>query len=286
MSTYVVGDIQGCLQPLKCLLRAVKFKPGQHVLWSVGDLVNRGPKSLHVLRYMYDMRDSLVVVLGNHDLHLLAVAAGVRKPSRSDTLDKILKAPDRDKLLDWLAQQPLIHHEHGYTLVHAGIPPQWSVQEALGYAAEVEAALRGPDRAQFLGAMYGNEPVQWSEDLTGMARLRVITNYLTRMRFCTKQGRLDLQSKGSSPTPGVPMLGDGPVLPWYSHTGRKTADDRIVFGHWATIAGRTNHPHAIALDTGCVWNGALSLYHLDSGLLTRCACSGGKCRGKSLTSRP
>jgi bis(5'-nucleosyl)-tetraphosphatase (symmetrical) len=286
MSTYIVGDIQGCLQPLKCLLRAVQFNSDRDVLWSVGDLVNRGPKSLNVLRFLYKMRENLVVVLGNHDLHLLAVAAGVRQASRSDTLDKILKAPDRDRLLNWLAQQPLIHHEHGYTLVHAGIPPQWSVQEALGYAAEVEAVLRGPDRAQFLGAMYGNEPPQWSDDLTGMTRLRVITNYLTRMRFCTKQGRLDLQSKGSSPTPGAPIVDDEPVSAWYSHKGRKTANDRIVFGHWATIAGRTNHPNAIALDTGCVWNGALSLYHLDSGQLTRCACSGGKCRGKPLTSRP
>jgi len=286
MSTYVVGDIQGCLQPLKCLLRAVKFNSDKDVLWSVGDIVNRGPKSLHVLRYLYDMREHLVMVLGNHDLHLLAVAAGVRKPSRSDTLDKILKAPDRDKLLNWLVRQPLIHQEHGYTLVHAGIPPQWSVQQAIGYAREVEDVLRGPDCMAFLGAMYGNEPAQWSEDLAGMARLRVITNYLTRMRYCTRKGRLDLESKGSSPIPGVPIVGNEPVSAWFSHKERKTASDRIVFGHWATIAGRTNHPNAIGLDTGCIWNGALSLFHLDSGLWTRCACSDGKCRDKPTTTRP
>jgi len=286
MSTYVVGDIQGCLQPLECLLRAVQFNPDKDVLWSVGDIVNRGPKSLNALRFLYKMRKNLIVVLGNHDLHLLAVAAGVRQASRSDTLDKILKAPDREELLHWLVQQPLIHHERGHTLVHAGIPPQWSVQQAIGYAREVEAVLRSPDCVAFLGAMYGNEPAQWSDDLTGMARLRVITNYLTRMRYCTKQGKLDLESKGSSPTPGVPHLGNEPVSAWFSYTERKTADDRILFGHWATIAGQTDHPNAIALDTGCVWNGALSLYHLDTGLWTRCACSAGKCRGKSVTSRP
>ncbi len=286
MSTYVVGDIQGCLQPLKCLLRAVKFNADKDTLWSVGDIVNRGPKSLDALRFLYKMRENLVVVLGNHDLHLLGVAAGVRQPSRSDTLDKILKAPDRQELLHWLAQQPLIHNEHGYTLVHAGIPPQWSVQQAMGYAREVEAVLRGPDRDTFLGAMYGNEPALWSDDLSGMTRLRVITNYLTRMRFCTKTGTLDLQSKGSSPLPTVPNLGHEKVAAWFSHKERKTTDDRILFGHWATIAGRTDTPNAIALDTGCVWNGALSLYHLESGQWTRCACSAGKCRGKPVTSRP
>lgn len=284
MSTYVVGDIQGCLQPLKRLLRSVDFKPGRDVLWSVGDLVNRGPKSLKTLRYLHDMRDSLVVVLGNHDLHLLAVAAGVRKPGRSDTIDEILTAPDRDELLQWLAQQPLMHQQHGYTLVHAGIPPQWTAQQAMAYAGEVEAALRGPDRVEFLKTMYGNEPAQWSDDLLGMARLRVITNYLTRIRFCTAGGRLDLESKGTSPNPGLIARGEQALLPWYSHPQRKTADERILFGHWATIAGQTNSPNVIALDTGCVWNGALSLYHLESGQWTRCACRGGKCRGKAVTS--
>ncbi len=286
MSTYVVGDIQGCLQPLKCLLRAVNFNLDKDVLWSVGDIVNRGPKSLNALRFLYKMRHRLVVVLGNHDLHLLAVAAGVRQPSRSDTFDKILQAADREELLHWLAQQPLIHHEHAHTLVHAGIPPQWTVQQAIGYAREVEAVLRGPDRVTFLGAMYGNEPAQWSDDLSGMARLRVITNYLTRMRYCTSEGVLDLESKGSTPIPGVANLGNRKVSAWFSHKERKTANDRILFGHWATIAGHTDNPNAIALDTGCVWNGALSLYHLESGQWTRCACSGGKCRDKAVTSRP
>lgn len=284
MSTYVVGDIQGCLQPLKRLLRAVDFKPGRDVLWTVGDLVNRGPKSLKALRYLYEMRDSLVTVLGNHDLHLLAVAAGVRRAGRSDTLEEILVAADRDELLNWLAQQPLIHREHGYTLVHAGIPPQWTVPQAMAYAAEVEAALRGPERVAFLKTMYGNEPAQWSDDLQGTVRLRVITNYLTRMRFCTASGRLDLESKGSTPNPGLVTRGEHALLPWYAHPLRKTAEERILFGHWATIEGRTSNANAIALDTGCVWGGALSLYHLDSGQWTRCACRAGKCHGKAVTS--
>ena len=188
MSTYVVGDIQGCLQPLTCLLENVHFNPDKDVLWSVGDIVNRGPESLESLRFLYRMRDNLIVVLGNHDLHLLAIAAGVRRPSRSDTFDEILNAPDRQELLEWLAQQPLIHHQYNHTLVHAGIPPQWTLTQAIGYASEVEAALRGVHSAEFLGAMYGNEPALWAEDLSGTTRLRVITNYLTRMRYCTRAG--------------------------------------------------------------------------------------------------
>jgi bis(5'-nucleosyl)-tetraphosphatase (symmetrical) len=281
MSTYVVGDIQGCLQPLRCLLRAVAFDPARDMLWSVGDLVNRGPKSLQTLRFLYAMRDSLVAVLGNHDLHLLAVAAGVRKASRSDTLDSILAAPDREELLHWLVQRPLLHHEHGHTLVHAGIPPQWTTGQASAYAREVEAVLRSPDCVTFLSAMYGNEPAIWSDDLTGMTRLRVITNYLTRMRFCTAAGRLDLHSKGSTPDPDPHNTET--LAPWFSHRQRQTAGDTILFGHWATIAGCTDNPRAIALDTGCIWDGAMSLYELDTGQWTRCRCRGGKCQDEPVT---
>ncbi len=273
MSTYAVGDIQGCLQPLKCLLKKVAFNPDKDVLWSVGDIVNRGPKCLKTLRFLYEMRDNLVMVLGNHDLHLLAVAAGVRKPSRTDTLDKILAAPDRDKLLHWLLHRPLIHHEHGFTLVHAGIPPQWTIQKAIKRAHEVEAVLRSPNCVAFLRDMYGNEPRVWSPDLTGNDRLRVITNYLTRMRFCTKDGVLDLESTGPNPDTGASK-----VSAWFSHPRRKTADDKILFGHWASIEGRTDSPNAIGLDTGCVWGGALSLYELETGHWTRCACRNGKCK--------
>jgi bis(5'-nucleosyl)-tetraphosphatase (symmetrical) len=276
MSTYVVGDIQGCLQPLKCLLKKVSFNPDKDVLWSVGDIVNRGPRCLKTLRFLYDMRDNLVLVLGNHDLHLLAVAAGVRPPNRSDTLEKILKAPDKEKLLTWLLHRPLLHHEHGFTLVHAGIPPQWSIEEAASRAREVEAVLQSPACIEFFKHMYGNEPLVWSDELTGMTRLRVITNYLTRMRFCTSQGVLDLDSKGPSPD-----LGKVAVSAWFSHPRRKTAKDRILFGHWASIEGQTDHPNAIGLDTGCVWGGALSLYELETGRWISCQCRSGKCkRGK------
>ena len=273
MSTYVVGDIQGCLKPLKCLLEEVGFKPKKDVLWSVGDVVNRGPKCLKTLRFLYKMRKSLVLVLGNHDLHLLAVAAGARAPSRSDTLDKILKAPDRDKLLKWLIKQPLAHHQHGYTMVHAGIPPQWSIEQAMSYANEVQQVLQSSECVEFFKHMYGNEPAAWSDDLRGMERLRVITNYLTRMRFCDKNGVLDLESKGPEPNPGNAGAGSKNVAPWFSHPKRKTAQDRIVFGHWASIAGHTNSLNAIGLDTGCVWGGSMSLLELETGQLTSCSCA-------------
>jgi len=275
VSTYAVGDIQGCLQALKCALKRVEFNPDRDVLWSVGDIVNRGPRCLKTLRFLYDMRDNLVLVLGNHDLHLLAVAAGVRAPNRSDTLDKILQAPDKEKLLAWLLHRPLIHREHGFTLVHAGIPPQWSVEDAIDRAREVEQVLQSPDCIEFLKQMYGNEPLLWSDDLTGMTRLRVITNYLTRMRFCTSQGVLDLDSKGPSPN-----LGKIAVSAWFSHPRRKTAKERILFGHWASIEGQTDHPNAIGLDTGCVWGGAISLYELETGRWTRCQCKDGKSKRK------
>ncbi len=271
MATYVVGDLQGCLQPLKCLLRQVEFQPGRDVLWSVGDVVNRGPKCLKTLRFLYRMRDSLRMVLGNHDLHLLAVASGARPMNRSDTLQKILDAPDREELLAWLLHQPLLYREHGWTMVHAGIPPQWSIDQAAGYAEEVEAVLRSEHCVEFFRNMYGNTPDLWSEELAGMTRLRVITNYLTRMRYCSSDGVLDLESKGPSPNAGKK------VSAWFSHPHRKTSQDWILFGHWASIEGRTDTPFAIGLDTGCVWGGCLSLYELETGKWLRCPCRNGRC---------
>lgn len=267
MATYAVGDVQGCLQPLHCLLDTVKFDPATDVLWSVGDIVNRGPACLDTLRYFYSIRESLVMVLGNHDLHLLAVACGARRASPSDTLDAILDAPDRQELIEWLIHRPLLYQEHGYTLVHAGIPPQWSVKKAARRAREVEAVLQGPECVTFLREMYGNEPAVWSGDLTGMTRLRVITNYLTRMRYCTNEGWLDLESKGPEP----PCNGKK-VSAWFSHPNRKTVDDRIIFGHWASLEGRTDNQKVIGLDTGCVWGGSLSLYCLDTRVWIRCSC--------------
>ncbi|MBN7797796.1 symmetrical bis(5'-nucleosyl)-tetraphosphatase [Parahaliea mediterranea] len=270
MSTYAVGDIQGCLQPLKRLLERVRFNPDRDQLWSVGDIVNRGPKCLKTLRFLYDRRDNLKLVLGNHDLHLLAVAAGARAPGKSDTLKEILAAPDRDKLLDWLLRHPLVYREGEYTMVHAGIPPMWSVADALARSREVEAALQGPASSAFFDNMYGNEPAIWSEDLGGGARLRVITNYFTRMRFCTPEGELDLTSKGPEPSSGKA------VAPWFSHPRRKARNDRILFGHWASLEGKTNGDNVIGLDTGCVWGGSLSLYCLETQQWTRCRCKDGR----------
>ena len=258
MAIYAIGDIQGCLTPLKCLLREAGFKWGIDKLWVVGDVVNRGPDSLKALRYLYKHREDVVCVLGNHDLHLLAVANGLRRPSRSDTFDKVLEAHDRDELLYWLRQRPLIHSNANYTMVHAGIPHIWTLQQAQQYAAEVEAALRGPEWRKFLARMYGNTPRGWNESLTGYPRLRVITNYLTRMRFVYANGQLDLKSKGNSPIAGRK------VAPWFSYPERATGRQTIIFGHWAALQGKLQNPLLIALDTGCVWGGSMTMARLPS----------------------
>jgi bis(5'-nucleosyl)-tetraphosphatase (symmetrical) len=269
MATYAVGDLQGCLEPLKCLLKRVHFDPAVDRLWLVGDLVNRGPQSLETLRYLYRMRDALTCVLGNHDLHLLAAAHNIERLKKNDTLQDILDAPDRADLLDWLRQQKLLHYdvERNMALVHAGIPPQWSLQKALRRAAEVEEALRDDTRLPlFLDGMYGNEPARWDSRLRGVARLRVITNYFTRMRFCTADGTLDLKSKegvGTAP-PGY--------APWFSHISRRTRVNKIIFGHWAALEGQCNEPGIFALDSGCVWGNHMTLMNIDSGERHTCDC--------------
>ncbi|MEE1921958.1 symmetrical bis(5'-nucleosyl)-tetraphosphatase [Pseudomonas sp. 148P] len=270
MATYAVGDLQGCLDPLKCLLDRVKFDPAVDRLWLVGDLVNRGPQSLETLRYLYAMRDSLVCVLGNHDLHLLAVWHNIERLKKSDTLREIVEAPDAPVLMDWLRRQKLLHFDEarGAVLVHAGIPPQWTLGKALGLAAEVEEVLRDDLRLkQYLDGMYGNEPSKWNKDLTGVERLRVITNYFTRMRFCTAEGKLDLKGKEGADTapPGY--------KPWFAHKERRSRHVKIIFGHWAALEGRCNAPNVFALDTGCVWGGAMTLMNVDSGELHRCDCA-------------
>jgi bis(5'-nucleosyl)-tetraphosphatase (symmetrical) len=269
MSLYAVGDLQGCLQPLKCLLERVAFDPAEDHLWLVGDLVNRGPQSLETLRFLYAMRDSVTTVLGNHDLHLLAVAHNIERLKKHDTLQEILDAPDRDDLLDWLRRCKLLHYdaERGIAMVHAGIPPQWSLKKALKLAAEVEEALQDDARLPlFLDGMYGNEPAKWSKELRGVTRLRVITNYLTRMRFCMADGTLDLKSKegADSAPPGYAS--------WFQHPQRKTREQKIIFGHWAALEGRCSEPNLYALDSGCVWGGAMTLLNVDSGEMHRCAC--------------
>ncbi|WP_374441821.1 symmetrical bis(5'-nucleosyl)-tetraphosphatase [Pseudomonas panipatensis] len=270
MTTYAVGDIQGCLEPLKCLLQRVAFNPAKDHLWLVGDLVNRGPQSLEALRYIYAMRDSVVCVLGNHDLHLLAVAHNAERLKKADTLREILEAPDRDELLDWLRRLPLVHHdaERDITLVHAGIPPQWTIEKALQRSAEVEEALRDDQRLPlFLEGMYGNEPAKWDKKLHGIERLRVITNYFTRMRFCTPDGKLDLKSKEG--------LGTAPAgyAPWFSYAERKSAGRKIIFGHWAALEGKCDAPAVYALDSGCVWGGSMTLLNVDSGERIACSCA-------------
>ncbi|MEQ8514376.1 MAG: symmetrical bis(5'-nucleosyl)-tetraphosphatase [Chromatocurvus sp.] len=276
MSTWVVGDLQGCLQPLQCLLERVGFNADRDMLWSLGDIFNRGPSCLETLRWFHARRDNIRMVLGNHDLHLIAAAAGHKTLSRSDTLAPILQAADRDILLDWLRQRPLLWQEHGATMVHAGVPPQWSVDEAAGRAREVETVLCSDHYEDFLAAMYGNTPDCWDESLSGNDRLRVITNYLTRMRYCTADGRLDLVSKGPLDDPGGPAAEDPGLLAWFQHAGLAAAGDTIFFGHWASLGGETGVANAIALDTGCVWDGHMTLYCVETGQREICRCLGGK----------
>ncbi|RRJ83368.1 symmetrical bis(5'-nucleosyl)-tetraphosphatase [Aestuariirhabdus litorea] len=268
MSTYAIGDIQGCFDQLEDLLALVEFDPDEDRLWIAGDLVNRGPQSLETLRFLKGLGDRCIAVLGNHDLHLLAVANEVMRDRRQDTLTAILEAPDRDELLHWLRHLPLIHHcpRLNYTLVHAGIPPIWSLKAALNRAAEVESVLRSDNYRKLLGNMYGDEPACWHKNLKGWARLRVIINYLTRMRFCRADGTLNLDQKNG---PDDPPKG---FLPWYSHPRRKSDDQRILFGHWAALEGKACHPNVFALDTGCVWGGQLTAMELESGRLTTLQC--------------
>lgn len=268
MATWAIGDVQGCNAPLQALLERCAFDPARDRVWFVGDLVNRGSDSLGVLRFVMGLGDRAVTVLGNHDLHLLAVAAGVRKASRKDTLLEVLEAPDREEILHWLRHRPLAHREHGlpHLMVHAGVPPQWSAEDVLARAAEVEAALRGSLCAEFLGHMYGDHPDLWSEELEGFERLRVITNYLTRMRFCTAEGRLDIDNKGG------PDSANRGFAPWFSHPTRAAAGTPIVFGHWAALEGKADTENVHALDTGCVWGSRLRAMRLEDGALLHCDC--------------
>lgn len=267
MTIYAVGDIQGCFSCLEKLLDKVSFTPRRDQLWAVGDLVNRGPASLQTLRFCKSLGDSFCTALGNHDLSLLAIAHGAKAPGRKDTLQEILTAPDRHSLLEWLQHQPVMISHGQYSLVHAGIPPQWTIEDAQGYASELETALRSPTTSnRFFKTMYGNEPRCWRDDLEGNDRLRAITNYFTRMRYCDEQGALELQNK-------LPPA-NGPVgyLPWYSHSHRKTRNNAIIFGHWASLNGSVDVDNVYPLDTGCVWGGRLRLMSLDTGHYSHQAC--------------
>jgi bis(5'-nucleosyl)-tetraphosphatase (symmetrical) len=251
MALYLIGDVQGCDAALGRLLAKVGFSPSRDTIYLLGDLVNRGPDSHLVLRRLMSYGAAARCLLGNHDLSLLAVAHGRRAPHRNDTMDAVLLAPDRSPMIEWLRQQRMAIHAHGLLMVHGGLLPQWEPPKALALAAEVEEVLRGPGLADFLAEMYGNEPAQWSDSLTGTDRLRVIVNAMTRLRFCTPEGVMDLRASGG--------LHDAPpgYLPWFDVPGRKSAGTRIAFGHWSTL-GFLQRPDIIALDTGCVWGGCLS----------------------------
>ncbi len=256
MATYAIGDIQGCYAAFRRLLDQCRFDPAHDRLWLVGDLVNRGPQSLAVLRYVKSLGARVVTVLGNHDLHLLVVAAGHVKPHRGDTLDAVLRAPDRDELLDWLRRRKMMHAGAGYALVHAGLLPQWSIRKALALAREVEAALRDDDHGEFLREMYGNHPDRWRDDLKGIARLRVITNVMTRLRLCTIDGKMEFAHKGR------PVSLPQGYMPWYSVPRRRSRATPVIFGHWAAL-GLFTESNVFALDTGCVWGRELSALRLE-----------------------
>lgn len=261
MSTYAIGDIQGCFAELENLLDAIHFDSTQDVLWFTGDLVNRGPRSLEVLRFIKSLGDQHVAVLGNHDLHLLAVSYGVRDIHRGDTLREILDAPDRAEIFDWLRRRPLFHEDKtlGYVMAHAGLAPVWTVTDAHRLAREVETVLQGDSPEILLKNMYGNQPDYWDEKLTGIERWRAIINFFTRMRFCHADGRLDLSYKGE-------IIGKpDELIPWFLLPNRVNAETKIIVGHWAALGGKTDVPEVIAIDTGCVWGNCLTALRLDDG---------------------
>jgi bis(5'-nucleosyl)-tetraphosphatase (symmetrical) len=256
MALYAIGDIQGCHAEFCQLLDLIGFSGGNDRLWLVGDLVNRGPESLQVLREVIALGDAASTVLGNHDFHLLTIAAGHRKPHRGDTLDAVLAAPDRETLIDWLARRPLVIRDGERLLVHAGLLPQWTPAMAQTLSREVETALAGPSRHDFLGALYGDEPDGWRDDLAGYDRLRVIVNACTRMRFCTADGKMELREKrGPSHSP------DG-FRPWFAHDNRQSANVTVICGHWSTLDLELA-PNVLMLDSGCLWGGTLTAVRLD-----------------------
>ena len=270
MATYAIGDVQGCYDALQRLLDLVRFDPAQDQLWFAGDLVNRGPQSLQTLRFVRKLGNKAVTVLGNHDLHLLAVAHG-GKPSRRDTLDDILRAPDCDELLDWLRRQPLLHMpDHSpFAMLHAGLPPQWTLADAQRCAREVEARLQRSDYKKLLGDMYGDEPRTWSSDLRGMRRLRFIINCFTRVRYCDSEGRLDLRQKGK------PGSQPHDLMPWFAVPKRRSLERMLICGHWSTL-GRVHWPEyrLYGLDTGCLWGGRLTALKLEDQSQHAINCEG------------
>jgi bis(5'-nucleosyl)-tetraphosphatase (symmetrical) len=255
---FLIGDVQGCADVLDRALAEIGFSASRDRLIVLGDLVNRGPDSLGVLRRLATFGDAATCLLGNHDLHLLAVAHGLRQPHRNDTFADVLDDPRQHDWTDWLRQRPLACMAEGWLCVHAGVVPQWNAATTLALAAEVQATLRSPDLVHFLAVMYGNEPACWNDQLIGEERLRFIVNALTRIRFCTDAGELDFKTKdgaGAAP-PGY--------RPWFEVPGRATVQEPVAFGHWSTL-GLIDQPLLLGLDTGCVWGGALTVARIDGG---------------------
>ncbi len=266
MTTYAIGDVQGCFAELMRLLDKLAFDPAVDRVWFTGDLVNRGPQSLETLRFIRDLGEAAISVLGNHDLHLLAVAQGVVRSKGRDTLTAVLEANDRDELLDWLRTRPLLYREGDYLLVHAGLIPQWTAEQVIERAAEAEDWLRSDRYPMLLQNLYGDDPDQWSEELSGWRRLRFIIHCLTRTRYCDRQGRLDFRCKVA---PGRQPAG---LVPWFELEDRKTRPLRIVFGHWSTLGAWSGHG-VTCLDSGCLWGGSLTALNLDDGFsLTSVDC--------------
>ena len=268
MATYAIGDLQGCFDALQRLLDTLDFNPSRDTLWFAGDLVNRGPKSLKTLRFVKNLDGSAVSVLGNHDLHLLAVVAGIRKQGRKDTLSAIVEAKDCALLCDWLRQRPLIHHDTatGHTLVHAGLHPQWTLETAVNEAQRVERKLRGNHYLKHLKRLFGNTPSRWRDDLSGEERTRFAINTLTRMRYLTLDGKFDFSENGP------PAKTGGHVVPWFALPGRQHQELKIVFGHWSSL-GDPQVPGIYALDRGCVWGNALAALHIETGEIIEISCA-------------
>jgi bis(5'-nucleosyl)-tetraphosphatase (symmetrical) len=269
MATYAIGDVQGCFDELEQLLAEIRFSSRDR-LWFVGDLVNRGPKSLAVLRFARALGARAVTVLGNHDLHLIAQHAGVERAREDDSFSDVLAAGDADELVAWLRLRPMVHIEGEYAMVHAGLLPQWSIEQALELGREVSRALAGSQCRDFLRHMYGAKPDRWDERLAGWDRLRIIVNAMTRMRFCDQGGRIDLQGKGTDPGRGYQR--------WFE---ARVPDERtLLFGHWSQL-GLVVRPKLAGLDSGCVWGGALSALRLEDRALHQVRCAGYQAPGGS-----
>jgi bis(5'-nucleosyl)-tetraphosphatase (symmetrical) len=259
MATYAIGDVQGCFAALRSLLQKIDFDPARDRLWFTGDLVNRGPQSLAVLRFVRGLGERAVTVLGNHDLHLLAVAAGTSKYKEHDTFKDVLQADDRDELLAWLIARPLLHQDAtlGYAMVHAGLLPQWDLARALELARETGDVLCGPQGQNFFAHMYGDLPDHWSDGLTGIERVRVIVNACTRLRYCDREGNMDLRYKGA------PGTQPPDLMPWFRVPARRSAQQRIIFGHWSAL-GLFQADGVLGLDSGCFWGRHLTAARLDA----------------------